>query len=115
MAEQPDMLVVDRSDASQRAADEPNRIVAATDAGFEHGEFATAFLEKQAGERKHRFESTEFLVEALRSRRDRGLNPRSQILEVCVPDRRAIKAKTLIEAKQVRRSKQSRAQPVSLR
>ena len=63
MAEQFDMLVIDRGHAGLQRADQADRIVAAADAGLEHGEFAFAFLKVEAGQRKQRFEGAELLAE----------------------------------------------------
>ncbi len=59
MAEQFDMLVIDRGHAGLERADQANRIVAAADAGLEHREIAFAFLKMQAGQREQGFEGAE--------------------------------------------------------
>src|SRR3954452_23725710 len=74
VAEQFDMLVIDRSDASLVRADEADRIVAPADAGLEHGEVAVALLEVQASECEQRFERAEFFAEPFRDLGDGGVD-----------------------------------------
>ncbi len=62
MAEQFDMLVVDRGDAGIERADQANRIVTAADAGLEHDELASTLLEMKTGQRKQRLEGAETLA-----------------------------------------------------
>ena len=59
IAEQFDMLVVDRGHAGLARADQADRIVAAADAGLEHDELAFVLLEMEAGQRKQRLEGAE--------------------------------------------------------
>src|SRR5260370_16891898 len=65
MAEQLDMLVVDRGDAGYERADQAHRIVAAADAGLEHREIALLFLKIKTGQREHGSERAEFFAFAL--------------------------------------------------
>ena len=62
MAEQFDMLVIDRGHAGAERADQAYRVVTAADAGFEHREIATALLKIQASQREHRLKGSEFFV-----------------------------------------------------
>src|SRR5260370_25358687 len=52
MAEQIDMLVVERGHGGVPCANQADRIIAATNTGLEHEEFAFAFLEIEAGPRQ---------------------------------------------------------------
>src|SRR5882757_9977377 len=65
IAEQFDMLVIDRGHASAQRADQAYRIVAAADAGLEHGELAFVFLKIQAGQREQGFERAELFTAPL--------------------------------------------------
>src|SRR5258708_10700295 len=67
MAEQLDMLVVDRGDAGYERADQAHRIVAAADAGLDHREIALLFLKIKTGQPEHSFEGAEFFAFALRT------------------------------------------------
>ena len=69
------MLVIDRGDAGLARADQADRIVAAADAGLEHGEVASALLEVEAGQRKQRLERAELFAEPFRDLGDGGLDP----------------------------------------
>src|SRR3954452_12340036 len=66
VAEQFDMLVVDRRDARLVRADEADRIIAAADARLEHREVACALLEVETSECKQRFERAESFAEPFR-------------------------------------------------
>src|SRR5260370_35760244 len=93
MAEQVDMLVVDRGDAACEGADQTHRIVTAADAGFEHCELAIAFLEIHTGEREHRLEGPELFTLALRDFADPGFHPRNQPRQIVIADIGAINLK----------------------
>src|SRR6202034_885039 len=59
MAEQFDMLVIDRSDRGDAPTQQTNRVVASANAGLEHHEFAIAVLEIETGQREHGLECAE--------------------------------------------------------
>jgi len=65
MAEQFDMLVIDRGDAGGEGADKAHRIVAPPDAGLEHREIALPLLKIQAGQREQGLEGAELFTVAL--------------------------------------------------
>ena len=90
MAEQFDMLVIDRGDAGDERADQTHRIVAAADAGLEHREIAFALLEMQAGQREQGFEGAELFAAALRDFGDGGFDPRRQPRQIVVADLGAV-------------------------
>ena len=106
------MLVIDRSDASLVRADEADRIVAAADAGLEHGEVASAFLEVEASEREQRFERAEFFAEPFRDLGDGGVDLPLQAVERVVVDVGTIDLNPFIETKQMRRREQAGAQAI---
>ena len=99
MAEQFDMLVVDRSHTGSECADQTYRVVAAADAGLEHGEIALAFLKMQAGEREHGFEGAEFLAPTLRYLGDSSFDSQRKARLVIIANGRSIDLKTLVDTK----------------
>src|SRR5882724_8864107 len=74
VAEQFDMLVIDRGHAGLERADQADRIIAAADAGLEHDEFASALSKMQAGQCKQRLEGAEALAALARNSGDGGLD-----------------------------------------
>ena len=104
------MFKVDRRDAGDVRADQPNRIVAAADAGFEYGERAFHFLEVQASERELCFECAEtFVGQLCRDVPDRGFDSRDHRRQLHVVDRHAVDLEAFVEMIQVRRCEQSGA------
>ena len=97
MAEQFDMLVIDRGDAGDASSHQTYRIVAAANAGLEHREIAIAFLEIETGQCEHGFERAKALVQPRRHPRNPGTDPRREIRQLGVADRRAVDLKPLIE------------------
>ena len=110
VAEQFDMLVIDRGDAGGARADQTNRIVAAADAGLEHREVASALLKIQAGQREHGLEAPNLLARRARHLGDGGRDPRHQPRQLVIADRRAIDLKALVETIEMRRGEQAGAQ-----
>src|SRR6185295_5075864 len=107
IAEQFDMLVIDRRDASLVRADEAHRVIAPPNAGLEHREVAAALLEVQAGEREQRFERAELLANAVRDGCDGGFDPSFQAGERVVVDLDAIELNPLVETPEMRRREQA--------
>ncbi len=106
------MLVIDRGDAGLARADEADRIVASADAGLEHREVASAFLEVQAGERKQRFERAELFAEPFRDLGDGSFDPPLQAGERVVADLDAIDLNPFVETKQMRRGEEAGPQAI---
>ena len=114
MAEQFDMLVIDRGHAGGERADQAYRIVAAADAGLEHREIAFALLKIQAGQREHRLKGPEFLIMSLRKLGDSGFDAQLQARQGVVANRYAINLKAFVEVVQMRRGKQSGSQAIGV-
>ena len=112
IAEQFDMLVIDRGDAGLARADETDRIVASADAGLEHRKVAFAVLEVQAGKREQRFERAELLAHALRDGCDGGFDPRFQAGERVVVDLDAVDLNPFVETKEMRRGEEAGPQAI---
>ena len=114
MAEQFDMLVVDRGHAGAERADQAHRIVAAADAGLEHREIALALLKIQAGQREHGLKGAEFFAALPRNLRRWRLRSASQLRQRVIADRRAVDLKPFVEAVQMRRGEQSGSQAIGV-
>ena len=71
VAEQFDMLVIDRGDAGLACTDQTHRVIAPADAGLEHRKVAFALLEMQAGKREQRDERAMPLLECVGERHHR--------------------------------------------
>src|ERR1019366_1925438 len=112
MAEQFDMLVIDRGHTGGECADQTYRIVAPADAGLEHREIALAFLKIKAGQRKQSLEGAEFFTPALRDFGNSGFDPRHQARQIIIANGRAIDLKPFVEAIQMRRGEHSGSQAV---
>jgi len=110
MTEQFDMLVIDRRDAGHLRADQAHRIVAAADAGLEHGEIAISLLKIQAGQREQGLEGSELFASQPRDFGDGHLDPQLQPGQVVIADISAVDLKPFVETIQMRRSEQTGSQ-----
>ena len=106
------MLVIDRGDAGLARAYQPDRIVAAADAGLEHREIAFALLKVQAGERKQRFEGAELFTETFRDIGKSGFDRRLQAGERVIADLDAIDLDPFVETIKVRGGEQAGPQAI---
>src|SRR3981189_688058 len=106
VAEQFDMLVIDRGPASLERADQADRLQAAADAGLEHDELASALPKMQAGQCKQRLEGAEALAALARNGGDGGLTPCPRARKGLIADLGFIDPDPLIEAQQMRRGEQ---------
>ena len=107
VAEQFDMFEIDRGDAGLARADQSDRIIAATDAGLEHDEFAAGLLEMKAGEREQCFERAELFASSLRNPGDGGLNLLPAPREGVVTDLGIVDPDPFVEAQQMRGREQA--------
>src|SRR5439155_9484081 len=107
VAEQFDMLVIDRGDAGLACTDQTHRVIAPADAGLERRKVAFALLEMQAGKREQRFEGAELLAHALRDGCDGRIDPQFQAQERVVADLDAIDLNPFIESQEMRRREQT--------
>ena len=112
MAEQFDMLVIDRGRRRFARADQADRIVAAADAGLEHGELAFALLKMEAGQRKQRLERAELFAARCRNRLIWRL--RSLASGARRPRRRSRRHRPdpLVETQQMRRGEEAGPQAI---
>ena len=106
IAEQFDMLVIDRGHGSDARADQAHRIVASADTGLEYREIAFRFLEMQAGQREQGFEGAELFTAPRRDFGDRGFNLLTQPGQIGIADPGAIDLNPFVEAIEVRRGEQ---------
>ena len=104
------MLVIDRGDTGRARADQTYRIIAAADAGLEHGEVASPVLKMPAGQREHGLEAPEFLVPPHGNVSDGGADARDEMRQLSIADRRPIDLKAFVEAIKMRRGEQAGAQ-----
>ncbi len=103
VAEQVDAFEIDRGDAGDVGADQPNRIVASADARLEHGEFAFGLLEIQAGQRELSLEGTEGLMQrVLLEICDGGGHAQDEGFQQLVIDGDAVDLEALVEAIEMR-------------
>ena len=97
MAEQFDMLVIDRGDAGDLRADQTHRIVTAADPGLEHRKIAIPLLKIQAGQREQGLKTSEFFASQPRDFGDSHLDPQLQPRQIVIADISTIDPKPLVQ------------------
>src|SRR6266404_339830 len=112
IAEQFDMLVIDRCDAGQLRADQAHRIVTAADAGLEHRAIAIPLLKIQAGQREQGLEGSEFFSGTPRDFGYSLLDPRLQPRQVVIADISAVDLNPFVPTIQMRRGEQTGSQAI---
>src|SRR5467141_965042 len=110
IAEQFDMLAIDRRDAGQLRAGQAHRIVTAADAGLEHRETAIPLLKIQAGQREQGLEGSEFFSGTPRDFGGSLLDPRLQPRQVVIADISAVDPNPFVPTIQMRRGEQTGSQ-----